>query len=174
MGVREGVSLFLPNQPWKSSEAAAQHRPSHISGNSREMPVHIRAPVFICPHLFLETVSFPGLAWPEGGPAEKSRSQIHLREKQVKVRLSTVRGLWELSRSWPLPRQWGFRTDSLDRRFLSGKCGAQIGHMSEVAGREPGTRLRVSRTHTHHSCKCSAALPSGVWGSRRYCRMVAQ
>lgn len=67
-----GSESFVTSQPGKSFPvAAAPHRPAHTSGKSWEMPVRRLAPAFVCPHLFLETTSFPGLAWPEGGPPEK-------------------------------------------------------------------------------------------------------
>lgn len=60
--------MSLVTQP--AMEAFQSSSSARTFTHLREMPVHSQAPVFICPRLFLETLCFPGLAWPEGGPAE--------------------------------------------------------------------------------------------------------
>lgn len=93
------------------------------------------------PHQYsfvLETTSFPSLAWPGGHPVQKSRCHSPLREKQVEVRLRAARGGWELSRCGVSQDTATPRAHSLDGDSLSGRGGAWIGRMLEVAGREAG------------------------------------
>lgn len=130
------------------------------------MPSHVPSPVFICPHLLLETTSFPSLAWPGGCPAQKSRCHSPLREKQVEVREEGSQrwlGLEQVVASLKTLRLQGL-TAWMEVPSLAG-----VGHglatcrrwQGEKQGRSP---LSVSWIHTSRSCKCLAEPLSGSGG----------
>lgn len=77
------------------------------------MRADVHTPVFIGPHLPLETTSFPTLV----GLGEALLGEPMLEPPKREEGRSQVEGSWALSRLGPLPGKWDSKVYSLDEKF---------------------------------------------------------